>query len=91
MRDVFPSILSCLTTSFRASEGEDGRFFFPKRISGLKNVNTEFCNDAMFLLEHGKKKKKKKKKKEKKKKKKKKKNKKYICAVYCLFLHYILT
>jgi len=27
-----------------------------KRISGLKNVKAEFCNDAMFLPGHGKKK-----------------------------------
>lgn len=32
-------------------------FSFPKRISGLKSVNAEFCNDAMFLPGHRKKKK----------------------------------
>jgi hypothetical protein len=120
MINIFPPILSCLTTSFRANGGEGGRccsvflialfyvlfvsivLFYvlfvckcvlyychqvstqlqlknisyhspppPKRISGLKNVKAEFCNDAMFLLEHE--------------------RRRNICAVYCLFVYYLLT
>jgi hypothetical protein len=38
MSDLFPPILSCLTTSFRASGGENGRFFFSKT-----NIRAQKC------------------------------------------------